>query len=569
MAVSEEAPSDPDHHPAVDDYNHPCKWALELPPLSMPDMLARSVAAHPAAPLAEFMGRYFTYGEILAEARAFAAGLQRIGIARGERIGLFLPNVPVYVSAYYGAMIAGAIAVNFSPLYTEAELNHQIEDSGTRLLVTIAVPGVLPLACKVLADSSLERLVVAELGDMLPWPKRIALRMLGRSKIVSIPRQDDITPWRDFLASIPPQPVELAPETDLALIQYTGGTTGTPKGAMLTHQNLTANARQTDAIDPFREGQDMIMAVLPLFHVFANTCTLNRTVAKGGCLAMLPQFHADEALKTIARVRATAFPGVPTMYQALLDDPRLARTDFSSLLVCVSGGAPLPSQLRERFEAATGARLVEGYGLTECSGVASTNPYAGENRAGTIGQPLPETSVRLLDKDNPAEDAPPGEAGELAIHGPQVMQGYWKQPDATVSAFAMRNGERWLRTGDIATIDSDGYIRIVDRSKDMINVGGFKVFPSQVEAVLLGNPSIKEALVIALSDDYLGERPAAFVTLAEPGPSPSAEQLLDWANSHLGKHERLKSVEIRNALPKTIIGKPDRKALREEVLARQ
>jgi long-chain acyl-CoA synthetase len=427
------------------------------------------------------------------------------------------------------------------------------------------VPGVLPIARKVLADSSLEHLVVAGLGEMLPWAKRLALRLFRRGTTVAVPREDGITRWNDFLDGGEPAPVALDAERDLALIQYTGGTTGTPKGAMLTHQNLTANARQTDAVDPFREGPDVIMAVLPLFHVFANTCTLNRTVAKGGCLAMLPQFHADETLKTLARVKATAFPGVPTMYQALLDDPRTARTDFSSLKVCISGGAPLPAPLRERFEAVTGARLVEGYGLTESSGVVSANPYAGENRPGTIGQPLPETEVRLLDKEDPARDAPPGEPGELAVRGPQVMQGYWKLPETEESAFAMRGDERWLRTGDIATIDPDGYIRIVDRSKDMINAGGFKVFPSQVEEVLLRNPAIREAAVIAVPDAYLGERPAAFVSLNAGVPAPGGDELLEWANEHLGKHERLKSVTIRPSLPKTLVGKLDKKALRKLV----
>ncbi|HEX7711605.1 MAG TPA: long-chain fatty acid--CoA ligase [Sphingomonadaceae bacterium] len=554
------------HHPAPDHYKHPCPWELDLPPLTMPGMLARSVAAHPAASLVEFMGRRFSYAEIETEARAFAAGLQRWGIAKGDRVGLFLPNLPVYVAAYYGAMMAGATAVNFSPLYTEDELNHQVADSGTRLLVTVAVPGLLPIAAKVLADSALEQLVVADLGDMLPWGKRLALRLFGRGKTAAIPRRKDVTAWRKFLDGAAFKPVALDPERDLALIQYTGGTTGTPKGAMLTHQNLTANARQTDAVDPFREQPDVIMAVLPLFHVFANTCTLNRTVAKGGCLAMLPQFHADEALKTLERVKATAFPGVPTMYQALLDDPRIARTDFSSLLVCVSGGAPLPAPLREKFEAATGAHLVEGYGLTESSGVVSTNPYAGESRAGTIGQPLPETEVRLLDKDDPANDAPAGEPGELAVRGPQVMQGYWKRPDAEATAFAMREGNRWLRTGDIATFDADGYIRIVDRSKDMINVGGFKVFPSQVEEVLLRHPAIREAAVIAVPDSYLGERPVAFVSLnPAASPAPGEDELLGWANEHLGKHERLKAVMIRTDLPKTLVGKLDKKALRAQL----
>ncbi|HSG33421.1 MAG TPA: long-chain fatty acid--CoA ligase [Sphingomonadaceae bacterium] len=561
-------PPRPDH-PAPEDYNHPCSWELDLPPLSMPEMFARSVAQFPDAPLVEFMGRYFSYREIDEEACAFAAGLQELGVRKGDRVGLFLPNVPIYVSAYYGAMIAGALVVNFSPLYSAEELKHQVEDSGARILITLDVPALLPTACTVLDDSPIDTLVVGRLSEMLPWGKSLALRIFGRSQLARLPRRSDVLPWRSALADTPPAPVELDPERDLALLQYTGGTTGTPKGAMLSHQNLTANARQVDAVDPFREGQDMIMAVLPLFHVFANTCTLNRTVVKGGCLAMLPRFDAKQALATLERVKATAFPGVPTMYQALLDEPRIAETDFSSLEVCITGGAPMPSVTQERFEAVSQSRICEGYGLTETSGVVSTNPYIGENRHGTIGQPLPETRVRLLDKEDPEKDAPPGEPGELAINGPQIMQGYWNRPDSAANAFAVREGERWLRTGDVATLDAEGYIRIVDRIKDMINVGGFKVFPSQVEEVLRQHPSVKDVLVIAMPDDYLGERPAAFVTLEEGEARASGEQLSQWAEAHLGKHERLASVTIRDSLPKTMIGKLDRKALRREVLGEE
>jgi len=557
--------SGPPDRPAPESYNHPCPWELDLPPLSMPDMLARSVALYRDAPLVEFMGRRFSYGAIHREALAFAAGLQAMGIRKGDRVGLYLPNVPIYLAAYYGIMIAGAVAVNFSPLYTEEELNHQVADSGATLLVTLDVPALLPTAIKVLDDSALERLVVGRLAEMLPSIKGWTLRLFGRRQLASLPRRDDVIPWREALAASDPSPVPIDPERDLALLQYTGGTTGVPKGAMLTHQNLTANARQVDAVDPFREGPDTIMGVLPLFHVFANTAVLNRSVAKGACVSLLPRFDAGQALATMERVEAQAFPGVPTMFQALLDHPRASRTDFSALRVCISGGAPMPQPLHERFEAVSGSRICEGYGLTESSGVVSTNPYEGENRHGTIGQPLPETRVRLLDKDDPARNAPRGEPGELAVHGPQIMRGYWNRPDAEADVFAYRDGLRWLRTGDVATIDAEGYIRIVDRIKDMINVGGFKVFPSQLEAVLLRHPAIKEALAIAVPDAYLGERPAAFVTL-NPGHAPSGEELSEWAAAHLGKHERLASLTIRDDLPKTMIGKLDRKALRKEVL---
>jgi long-chain acyl-CoA synthetase len=555
----------PADHPSAEHYRHPFGWQLALPPMTMPALFERSVAANPDAPLAWFYGRRYSYGAMYAEARAFAAGLQRLGIGKGDHVGLFLPNVPTYPVAYYGAMIAGATVVNFSPLYTAAELEAQVEDSRSKLLVTIDSELLMPKALEVLDNSSLETLVVASFTAQLPWHLGLAFRLFQGSKLHPAPRRPDVLTWADCLAEGDPAPVDLDAEHDIALLQYTGGTTGTPKGAMLTHQNLTANARQIDYVDPWRDDDDVIMAALPLFHVFANACCLNRTVAKGGCIALVPRFQAGEVLQALERSRATAFPGVPTMYQALLDHPRLAKTDFTHLRVCVSGGAPLPGPVRERFEQATGARLVEGYGLTECSGVASTNPYRSEQKPGTIGQPLPETRMRLVDKADPLKDPAPGEAGELVIAGEQIMQGYWNRPETDAIAFVERDGSRWLRTGDVAVIDDEGFVRIVDRLKDMIAVGGFKVFPSQLEEVLLRHPAVHEALVLGLPDPYRGEMPHAYVTVRDDAPAASAEQILEWANKHLGKHERLAEVVVREKLPKTMIGKLDRKALRLEV----
>jgi len=545
-------------------YAHACDWALELPPLSLPGLFVRAAEQNGGRPLVDFLGRRFSYAELHAEARAFATGLQQLGVVKGDRIGLYLPNVPIYVSAYYGAMIAGATVVNFSPLYTAEELAAQVADSGARLLVTLDSAALLPTALKVLDETALERLVVGSLGRMLPWTKRILLALLGRKAITAIPARPDVLKWHQTCTQASLKPVTIDPEADLALLQYTGGTTGTPKGAMLTHQNMSANARQVAAIDPQAGNRDMILGVLPLFHVFANTCVLNRTVANGGCIAMLPRFEAGQALKTLQRVKATAMPGVPTMFQALLDHPDVTKTDFSSLRICISGGAPLPLPLKARFEAASGARVVEGYGLTESAGVVSTNPYEGEERIGTIGQVLPATRIRLLDREDPTKDAPPGEPGELAIQGPQVMQGYWQRPESAADAFAERSDGRWLRTGDVAAIDTEGYARIVDRIKDMIAVGGFKVFPSQVEMVLLQHPAIKEALVIGVPEARLGEVPRAYVTINE-GTSASGEELRDWLNGRIGKHERAESVVVRDELPKTMVGKLDRKALRAEL----
>ena len=450
--------------------------------------------------------------------------------------------------------------------YTAAELKAQVADSGTLLLVTIDSAALLPTALAVLGDSSLDQLIVASLADMLPRLQGIGLRLFRRSELTPVPAAPDVVRWRSVLSREAPRPVAIDPMRDLALIQYTGGTTGTPKGAMLTHQNLTANARQITAVDPHKNERDVIVGVLPFFHVFANACVLNRTVLNGGTIAMLPRFNAGQCLKAVSRTRATSMPGVPTMYQALLDHPDVARTDFSSLLVCISGGAPLPPPVKQQFETVTGATLVEGYGLTETAGVVCANPFEGDERSGSIGHPFPGTHLCLLDKEDPAKDAPAGQPGELAIIGPQVMQGYWNLPDADAQVFVMRGDQRWLRTGDVATIDADGYVRIVDRIKDMIAVGGFKVFPSQIEEVLLTNPAVKEALVIGVPDTYRGESPRAFVTL-QPGASDDGAALAQWLNGRIGKHEKVDAVVIRDSLPKTMVGKLDRKALRAEVAA--
>ncbi|MFC0103162.1 long-chain-fatty-acid--CoA ligase [Sphingopyxis terrae] len=543
------------------DYRHPAAWDQSFAPLSLPAMLADSVARRGEAPMLDFMGRRFSYAEVADGVARVARGLQQRGIGKGSRVGLFLPNVPHYVAAYYGALAAGATVVNFSPLYTVAELEAQVEDSGTDTLFTISASALLPTALAVLEGSSLKRLVVGSIAGGLPAAKSILYRLFRRKETAAVPDDPRIIRFSALTDNdARPDPVAIDPEGDVALIQYTGGTTGTPKGAMLTHQNLTANARQVNAIDPDRDADDRILGVLPFFHVFANTCVLNRTVLNGGMIAMLPRFDAKQALQTITRTKATALPGVPTMYQALLDHPDLAGTDFSSLRVCISGGAPMPAELREKFVAATGAALVEGYGLTESAGVVATNPYDGPVKAGTIGQPIPATHIRLLDKEYPNRDAPAGEPGELAVKGPQIMRGYWNRPDADQDSFT---ADGWLRTGDVATIDADGYIRIVDRLKDMISVGGFKVYPSEIEHKLYQHPAVKEAIVLGVPDPYRGEHPKAFVTLEE-GYDISGDALAAWLNPQLGKHERVSAVEVRDHLPKTMIGKLDRKALRAE-----
>ena len=543
-------------------YDHPGNWDRGFAPVSMVDLFEGSARRRGGATLIDFLGRRYSYDETLDGANRVAAGLAALGIRKGDRVGLHLPNCPHYLAAYYGTLKLGAIVVNFSPLYTAAELAHQVADSGTRVLFTLSATALLPTALQVLEISTLERLIVGSVAGALPPAKSLFYRMFKRGEVARRPSDPRIIAFSRLIANDGRHDaVSIHPERDLALIQYTGGTTGTPKGAMLTHQNLSANARQVDALDADLDADDRIIGVLPLFHVFANTCVLNRTVLRGGTIVMLPRFDAAATLAAIERTRATALPGVPTMYQALLDSPKLASTDLSSLRICISGGAPLPQELKRRFEARSGARLIEGYGLSESSGVVSANPYEGEGKPGTIGQPIAGTRLRLVDKEDPGKPPAPGEPGELVIAGPQIMIGYWNRPDAQDSTFA----DGWLRTGDVAAINADGYVEIVDRLKDMIAVAGFKVFPSTIEDILYTHPDIREALVIGLPDTYRGECPHAYVTLND-GATPDSAALKAWLNPQLGKHERVGSVVIRTALPKTMIGKLSRKDLIAEVM---
>ncbi len=548
-------------------YRHPDTWDRTFEPTSMVDIFDATTARTPDAPLLDFLGRKYSYAEVADGADRVACGLSKLGYGRGDRIGLFLPNAPHYVAAYYGILKLGATVVNFSPLYTVDELAHQVADSGTRLLFTLSASALLPNALKVLEKSALERLVVGSVAGALPPAKSLLYRLFKRKEVTARPDDPRVTAFSALIANdgtcVAPT---IDPTTDLALIQYTGGTTGVPKGAMLTHQNLSANARQVATLDPTRgDSVDRVLGVLPFFHVFANTCVLNRTVVTGGEIVMLPRFESGQVLTAIDRTKPTSLPGVPTMYQALLDHPKCAETDFSSLLYCISGGAPLSAELKTRFEEQTNATVIEGYGLSESSGVVSCNPYSPPQRPGTIGQPLPATRVSLVDKEDPSKPPPQGEPGEIVLAGPQIMKGYWQRPDADEEVFVTdAAGTRWLRTGDVGAIDDDGFIRIVDRLKDMISVGGFKVFPSQIEAILYHHPAVKEAMVIGLPDLYRGEKPRAYVTLHEDAKD-SGEAIAAWLNPQLGKHERVDGVVVRLTLPKTMIGKLSRKDLLIEV----
>ncbi len=539
------------------DSGHPVPAGWSLEPLPVGELLVRSASAHADKPALDFQGRIWTYRQLLAEATAAAQGFLDLGVERGTRVGLFLPNTPHYPIAYYGALLAGATVVNFSPLYSSEEVAFQARDSGTEIMVCLDLARLWAPMQRLLDDGLLKHLVVGNLPEVLPALKAIGFRLAKRKERQPLPRDARVLTWSTLLWPGAQHPLPVVDPKAIALLQYTGGTTGTPKGAALTHANLTANAEQLAAIDPghgTREGR--VLGALPLFHIFANSCVLNRSVLSGATITLIARFEPGEALAAIRRNRLTDLAGVPAMYQAMIDHPDCAKTSFATVKQCFSGGAAMTAALKERYEATTGARVLEGYGLTETSGVVSVNPYVGETRAGTAGLPLPLTEIRIVDPEAPDRLLGPEEAGEILVRGPQVMTGYWRSDVNAPEPLA----DGWLHTGDLGFVEPGGYLRLVDRSKDMINVGGFKVFPSQVEAALLKDPAIKEALVIAIPDPRVGERPKAFCVLNE-GHETTPAAILKLVSVRVGKHERPAEIEILDDLPRTLIGKPDRKAL--------
>ena len=539
-------------------YCHPGGWDRRLDPPAVHALLERAADRWPRRTALDFYGRQTSYAALLDQARHVAKGLQSLGL-QGKRVGLFLPNTPHYPAAFFGALLGGATVVNFSPLYSPDEVLAQARDSGIEALVCLGLKRLWPQVQRLLDEQVVSNLIVGDLAEVLPLAKSLGFRLLKGRERQLLPSDPRVSRWSALLDNDgAPSPVRTDPAHDLALIQYTGGTTGVPKGAALTHANLSVNALQLEAVDPQpRDREARVLGCLPLFHIFAIAAILNRSVLGGAEIVLLPKFEAREALAALKRRRCTDFAGVPAMFQAMIDDPSCTAAAFASLKQAFSGGAAMTPALKERFEAATGSRVLEGYGMTESSGVVSVNPFIGEARAGTVGHPLPDTLIRIVGENG--EEVPTGQPGEIVISGPQIMQGYWRPDLRAIEQFG--SGE--FRTGDIGLIEPDGYVRIVDRIKDMINVGGFKVFPSQLEAVLAGHDAVEEAIVVASPDERVGERPYAFVVLKD-GASASPAELTTYLAGHVGKHERLAGLELREALPRTMIGKPDRKALAAE-----
>lgn len=545
-------------------YPEQVNWHTNFPATSLVQLLEQSIERFPDRPLTNFFGKVLTFKEIGAAVDKTAAGLQAIGVKKGTKVGLFLPNCPTFIIYYYAILKAGGTVVNFNPLYTIDELSYQIEDSETELMVTLDLKVLFEKIETLLKSGVLARTVVGAFPALLPSVKSVLFK-LAKSKELShvseSPMRDKIvleSELYDHNATL--SPVAIDPLNDIAVLQYTGGTTGKPKGAMLTHNNLSVNVRQVGAWAPeLEDGRERVFGVLPFFHVFAMTVVMNFGVYKGCELVIMPRFVLDDALKLLHKSRPSVMPGVPTLYNAMMNHPKLKNYDLSSLKFCLSGGAPLPLEVKQNFEKLTGCKLVEGYGLSETSPVATCNPIEGKVKERSIGMPVPATVLSLRSLDDPSKEVPQGERGEICIKGPQVMSGYWKRPDATKEQFV---GD-FLRTGDVAIMDDEGWFEIVDRTKDLIICSGYNVYPRHVEEAIYKHPAVEEVTVIGIPDDYRGEAPKAFIKL-HAGQSATSDDMLNFLKDKLSKIELPSEIEFRDELPKTMIGKLSKKELKEE-----
>jgi long-chain acyl-CoA synthetase len=541
-------------------------WRARFPEQPLYQLIEDSVARFGDRPCLDFLGKSYSYAEVGRLVRRAAKGFAALGVRRGVRVGLMLPNTPYYVIAYYAVLEAGGIVVNFNPLYAPPEIRHLVEDAEVSIMVTLDLKQLYAPLAPLLGEAGLANIVLCPMADILPFGKGALYRLLKRADTVAIPRGGKHVGFAELTANDGVfMPISVEPARDLAVLQYTGGTTGTPKGAMLTHQNLTANTLQCLHWFPgMRPGQECALAVLPFFHVFAMTVAMNLSIACGAEIVLLPRFEIKSLLAAIRRKRPTTMPGVPTLFTAVYAQAAARHVDLTCIKSCISGGAPLPLEVKSRFEAATGCTLVEGYGLSETSPVVACNPLQGTNKSGSVGLPLPDTIVEIVSLDDPTRLAAQGERGEVTVRGPQVMAGYWRKAEATAAVFS---GGR-LRTGDVGYLDADGYLFLVDRIKDIIIAGGYKIYPRNIEEAIYQNPKVAECIVLGIADPYRGQTVKAYVACA-PGTQLDEKELLAFLQTRLSPIEMPKIVEFRAALPKTLIGKPSKKALVEEEAERQ
>lgn len=536
---------------------------LSYPDIPLYELLLQTAQAHPDTPAIFFMGKEMTYAQLLEDCYRFANALQQLGVTKGDRIAIMLPNIPQSVIAYYGALLAGAIVVQTNPLYTERELLHQMSDSGAKVIVCLDL--LYPRVKRIKQDTMLQQLIVTGIKDYLPLAKKLFYPFVQwkQRQRVRVKEGEDagVYAFTSLLARSISAPVQTPADVrhDVALIQYTGGTTGKAKGAMLTHANLIANVIQCGAwFYKARQGEERILAAIPFFHVYGMTVAMNFGIYMGAKLILVPRFDVSMMLKLIDNQKPTVFPGAPTMYIGLLSHPELSKYNISSIEACLSGSAPLPVEVQQKFEAITNGKLVEGYGLTECSPVTHANPIWGRRVNGSIGLPWPDTECRVVDIET-GEDVLPGSVGELCVRGPQVMKGYWNCEEETHAS--LQDG--WFFTGDIGSMDENGYFYIVDRKKDMIIASGFNIYPREIEEVLYEHPAVKEAVVIGMPDEYRGETVKAYIVMRKD-EEVTNEELDKYCRQKLASFKVPHLYEFRDELPKTAVGKILRRTLIEE-----
>jgi long-chain acyl-CoA synthetase len=549
------------------------RWDAELPIMPVHQILDRAVEKWANNTALDFMGRKISYRELQHLVDRAAKGFQQLGVGPGVHVGLYLPNTPHYPISFFGVLKAGGTVVNYSPLDAEKVLEHKIEDSETDFMVTLDLAALYPQMGALLGRTRLKKIIVGSLAEMTAHPDAVRSQMERGSQLSPVPADDGHLRFDQLLANDGDyQPHALADlHQAIAVLQYTGGTTGLPKGAMLTHANLSTACSQIFAIvngEPkvLEEGRERVLAVLPLFHIYALTVNMIFGIRMGAEMILHTRFDLEAVIRDLAEKKVTVFPGVPTMYTAIIHHPDIEKYDLSSLRFCGSGGAPLPVEVNQRFKRLTGCSLLEGWGMTETSPTGTFTPAHGKQKIGSCGMPTVGVTIKFVDVDDPGREMSLGERGELCIRGPNVMKGYWKNPAATAESMT---ADGFFRTGDVGYMDEDGYVYIVDRTKDMILCGGYNVYPRVIEEAIYEHPAVAEVSVIGIRDEYRGQSPKAFIALKKNAQPISLDELKTFLKSRIGKHEMVQALEIRPELPKTPVGKLSKKELYAEEQARQ
>ncbi|KOO52405.1 AMP-binding protein [Viridibacillus arvi] len=537
--------------------------SLEYEAIPLQEYLTRASSKTPSKVAIHFMGKDITYKELYESSLKFANYLVSIGIEKGDRVAIMLPNCPQGVIGYFGVLYAGGIVVQTNPLYTEREIEYQMKDSGAKVILSLDI--LYPRIAKVIKDTHLEHVIITAIKDYLPFPKNLVYPFIQKKQYgfkVTVEHSGSNHLFTEIMRVSTTEPITLNfnIEEDIALLQYTGGTTGYPKGVMLTHKNLIANVQMCSVwMSECIPGEEVIMGVLPFFHVYGMTTVLLLSVMRGDKMVLLPKFDVETTLKTIQKQKTTLFPGAPTLYIGLLNHPDIAKYNLSSIKACMSGSAPLPIEVQDKFEKITGGKLVEGYGLTETSPVTHCNfIWHNERVKGSVGVPWPNTDAAILQVDS-TKPLPIGEIGEIAVKGPQVMKGYWNRPEDT--EMAMRDG--WFLTGDLGYMDDKGYFYVVDRKKDIIIAGGFNIYPREIEEVLYEHEAVQECVALGVPDPYRGETVKAFIVLKE-GMKVTEEEFNKYCRENLAAFKVPRIYEFRNELPKTAVGKILRRTLQDE-----